>query len=230
MIYDCVLFYNEVEMYDKRLLELQEVVDIFIVVEADKTFTNIQKKALNFNWNSPVVKQYKHKIKYLTCSFNFDNPWKNEEYQRNYARDFLLQIMNDNDFVIFSDLDEIPFANVLKNIKSPARLEMDLYYYSLEWLSSEKWYHAIFVSKKELLAFSIETMRMSLKLPIEKNAGRHLSYFMSPDLIRKKIEAFSHQEFNKKEFKDKIEENLKNGLDPFGRFPLLHQSYQMIEK
>jgi len=219
MIYDVVLFFNETELYDMRLLELEKIVDCFVVIEAKKTFSLIEKEQLNFNWNSDIVIRNLSKIKYFVIDFDSKNPWDNETYQRNFAHKFLLQNMKDSDFVILSDLDEIPFADKLKSVNYSCRLQMDLYYYSLEWLSHEKWYLALFLKKEAIeKTNSLEDLRRKVfNLPILANAGRHLSYFMSPDQIRTKIESFSHQEFNKKEYKDTIEESIRLGRDPFHR-------------
>ena len=49
------------------------------------------------------------------------------------------------------------------------------------------------------------------------NGGWHFSYFGGVDMIRYKIESFSHQEHNNKRTKSRIEENLENNTDLFDR-------------
>ena len=52
-----------------------------------------------------------------------------------------------------------------------------------------------------------------------ENGGWHFSFLKHPEDIVKKINSYSHQEFNRPEFVDpsKIEEKIKNKKDLFGR-------------
>lgn len=40
MIYDCFIFFNELDILELRLKELGHVVDKFVLVEANRTFQN----------------------------------------------------------------------------------------------------------------------------------------------------------------------------------------------
>ena len=46
-IYDCFLFFNELELLEIRLNVLKDIVDYFVLVESTKTFTN-QDKPLHY--------------------------------------------------------------------------------------------------------------------------------------------------------------------------------------
>ena len=50
MIYDCFTFFNEFDLLEIRLNELDSVVDKFVLVEATKTFSGLDKP-LYFNEN-----------------------------------------------------------------------------------------------------------------------------------------------------------------------------------
>jgi hypothetical protein len=72
-----------------------------------------------------------------------------------------------------------------------------------------------------LLNHDIETIR-NLQAGIANAVnpgGWHLSYFMSPELIREKIKAFSHQEWNKEPYLnlDSITAAINSGKDLFSR-------------
>lgn len=43
-VYDCFTFFNELNLWEIRLSELNDVVDYFVIVEATKTFNENQKK------------------------------------------------------------------------------------------------------------------------------------------------------------------------------------------
>lgn len=53
-VYDCFTFYNEFELLELRLKALWDVVDCFVIVEADKTHTNQPKP---FQWRLPLVEE-----------------------------------------------------------------------------------------------------------------------------------------------------------------------------
>lgn len=118
MIYDCFTFYNEVELLELRLKLLYNIVDFFVIVEADKTHRG-EDKEFNFLRNKKKFAKYNKKIKYIQvydsprCSGNGD--WSIENFQRNC----IMRALNEcdpEDIIIISDVDEIPNPSVLKNI------------------------------------------------------------------------------------------------------------------
>ena len=60
-IYDCFTFYNELDLLEIRLNELDSVVDYFVIVEATKTQTGLDKP-LFFDLNKKRYTKFKHKI------------------------------------------------------------------------------------------------------------------------------------------------------------------------
>ena len=53
-IYDCFIFYNELNLLNMRLHELNSIVDKFVLVEATRTFTNKPKELFykkNHKWH-----------------------------------------------------------------------------------------------------------------------------------------------------------------------------------
>ena len=69
MIYDCFLFFHELEVLDIRLHELDSVVDKFVLVESTVTHTNQQKK-LFYNENKHLFKKFE-KIPLKTLPLTF---------------------------------------------------------------------------------------------------------------------------------------------------------------
>jgi beta-1,4-mannosyl-glycoprotein beta-1,4-N-acetylglucosaminyltransferase len=119
MIVDCFIFYNEDELLNYRLNILQDIVDVFVLVESTRTFTGKPKK-LYFE-----KEKFKERIIHIVVDdFPFTEPtkeqvWKNEKFQRNCIQRGLDQLtLNDNDILIFSDVDEIPDPNTLKSLKT----------------------------------------------------------------------------------------------------------------
>lgn len=61
MVIDSFIFFNELEMLEFRLEELNDYVDYFILVESELTFTG-QKKELFYQKNKSKFERFNHKI------------------------------------------------------------------------------------------------------------------------------------------------------------------------
>lgn len=120
-IYDCFTFFNEIELLELRLNLLNEIVDYFVIVEADKTYKN-EEKPFNFERNSSFFKKFLNKIIYvkmydlpdIDCSVSRE-VWDLEFFQRNGIMRGL-DGCNREDIVIISDVDEIPNPKILQKI------------------------------------------------------------------------------------------------------------------
>ena len=60
-IYDCFIFFNELDLLEIRLSELYNYVDYFVIVEANKTFKG-KSKPFYFEENKQKYKKYLDKI------------------------------------------------------------------------------------------------------------------------------------------------------------------------
>ncbi len=118
MIYDCFTFYNELELLELRLHELAGVVDKFVLVEATRTFTNLPKP-LNFLKNRSRFEKFQNKIIHIIIedSPEVSDPWVVEEFQRNGIMRGLAGCRPD-DWLLISDVDEIPRAATVKQVVS----------------------------------------------------------------------------------------------------------------
>ena len=116
MIYDCFTFFNELELLELRLHELANVVDKFVLVEATKTHSN-KPKPLYYQENRLRFIEFHDKIIHVVADDLPDakDPWMLENYQRNCIARGLANCQPD-DFVLVSDLDEIPRAAVVETM------------------------------------------------------------------------------------------------------------------
>jgi beta-1,4-mannosyl-glycoprotein beta-1,4-N-acetylglucosaminyltransferase len=200
-------------MLNYRLHTLDNVVDYFILVEANRTHVG-KLKELYFENNKHLYTKFLDKIIHIVVDDfphtdeNIDTSkgeqWINEKYQRNCIKRGLEKIqLNNDDIIIIADVDEIPDPDTLKDILFNNRkisvccLEQDFYYYNLNSLREEKWYHSKMVSYEtyKKLNKECDELRFTSGEYI-KYGGWHLSYFGSPDFIKNKIENFTHQEHN----------------------------------
>jgi len=133
-IYDCFYFFDELDLLEIRLNILNDVVDYFVISEADETFTG-KKKCLLFKENYDRYKKWHHKIIYVNPpnfeantfllkkayesknTGNKEDVWIREFYQKE-SIDFALSSCQEDDLIFISDLDEIWNPNInLKNVK-----------------------------------------------------------------------------------------------------------------
>jgi len=116
MIYDCFTFFNELELLELRLNELDGVVDRFVLVESTTTFSG-RPKELIFSKNRERFKAFADKIIHVVVDDMpaGDGPkdhWKREHFQRNAIARGLANCRPD-DIILISDVDEIPHPETL---------------------------------------------------------------------------------------------------------------------
>lgn len=221
-IYDCFLFFNELEILEIKLNELYEHVDYFVLVESTETFRG-NPKPLYFNENKQRYSQFLDKIIHIVVEhFETDNPWAREGNQRNQMMRGLTQC-KDSDFVIIEDADEIVRASKLPEIIDAIEnryrfvtCNQTIYTYFLnrfghgtvtEWLGSVA-ARFVDVKLKTPQGVRIEERKNECRI---FDAGWHFTYMGGIDRVRSKIESFSHFELDNPFYKDS--QNIRNEVD-----------------
>ena len=117
-VYDCFTFFNEFELLELRLETFYDIVDRFVIVEADKTHAN-KPKPFNFYKRRDDFKKYFPKINYImdtsTVPYKGAGDWAIENNQRNNIMKGLTDAEPD-DLIMISDLDEFPNPAILKTL------------------------------------------------------------------------------------------------------------------
>ena len=195
-IYDGFMFYNELEVLEIRLHELNDIVDKFILVESDKTHSG-KPKPLFFQENKSRFSEFLGKIVHVVVTDMPEgkDPWARETFQRNAVLRGLPSDSPDTDLLIISDVDEIPRAKTILEalpLSSPLALHMGAYsgYLNVYW---GEWPHAKIVPMKSLKGSSPQVLRHQGHRHV-KNGGWHFSYIGGPEKVSMKMSAFSHQE------------------------------------
>lgn len=208
MIIDSCMFYNELDMLELRMHELDSVVDYFVIVEAEETIGSGVKRTavLPDNWN--VIRPFEHKVKYVLLP-NLEPPfidsatgWGREAFQRNKLFEVASTISSSpKDILLASDCDEIPRASaVVQTIplleRGMYRLDLDFFYYNVNrlvgnwpWgttIGTMQQYADIGGSQNARAAGYHDDGR------VIGNAGWHFSYFGGLARIRDKVTHFSH--------------------------------------
>ena len=113
-IIDCITFFDNNLMFDFRYNVMKKYVDRFVVCESLYDHRN-NKKGIKFDVEKKYIKD--QKITHIVLEKPFPkntNPWQNQAIQREYILK-KLSFLHDDDYVFFSDPDEIPNPELLEN-------------------------------------------------------------------------------------------------------------------
>ena len=119
MVYDCIPFFNELDILKLRLNILDPYVDRFVIEESTVTFSG-EPKELVFEKNKDMFKEFLPKITHIVVD---DTPIEGADtYERDYfQKNNLIRGLKDatpEDIIIFSDADEIPCPETLQEVIS----------------------------------------------------------------------------------------------------------------
>lgn len=239
MIIDSFIFNDELDILEFRLELLWHKVDKFIIVESDKTHTNVDKP-LHFQENKERFKWAESKIHHYMFSPNTEGMdfntqpttydpshdcWKLEQQQRNAILD-ISEHFPDDAVLIISDCDEIPSyeaINFARESQLPLACKQDLFYYNVRNLCNQDWRGSIFTTVGQAKITTPQGLReVRNTLPGITDGGWHLSWFGD---ISKKLNAQAHQELNTPEFNN--QEHIKKCLEQ--RKDLFNRDIEIIE-
>ena len=240
MLFDCVMFNNELDILEARMEYLNDIVDFFVVVEMDITHSG-KPKSMNFANNISRYRSYLHKTIYIPYSpkpeeYDFSQKpektdfasshWKVENDHRNQII-MGLRFFSPENLVLISDVDEIPLKSAVetaaKNLSDqrPAiAFEQEMFYYNFNQRQVNNWCGTVITSISELMKNPPQLFRnQRFNLPKITESGYHLSYWFTPEKIKEKIESFAHQEYNDEQYTDieAIKKKMSEGIDIFGR-------------
>ena len=242
MLIDAFTYFNEKELVELRIKYLNSVVDCFIVVESNITFTGKEKK-----WNFPDIlknnlNEFSHKIQYHQLNINIneikneeswiiddvkgDDFWRIENYQRNYIKTACKKFSKD-DILMVSDLDEIPAIKKINFIMTsdfkkiaPIALEQYLFHLDCNYLRLESWRGTIVMTMDICNKFSPQKFRtLRNRISHLTDGGWSFSSFGGYNRVKEKIESYAHSEHNNDKFKSEehIANCQKTGADLFHR-------------
>jgi len=211
-VYDCFLFFNELDILEIRLNELYDVVDYFVIVENPLTHTG-NPKPLYYVDNQERFEKFKDKIIHIIGPKleKVKDAWVRENSQRN---DILLGLKDakDNDVVLITDVDEIikkekvlEIKDLIAQGKEPMRLGMKMYRYFINRRDMEVdiWRLAVAGSYKSVKELKPQFLRTDLKTDyIVADAGWHFTSLGWTKKYIYKLNSFAHQERNKAKNKD----------------------------
>ena len=245
-IYDCFSFYNEFDLLKIRLEELFDVVDYFVISEANTTHSGKEKDFLLWdNWD--LVKPYQDKIIYVNVSdmpgVIDGNCWHNERHQRNSLIRGLTHA-HDDDIILIGDVDELVRASSVEEIINDYkhncwgfRMPMFNYRFNYMWTTP-------LIYQVQTQAMTVERAKTYRDLSYIReiygtcwanrpnvysddqdfclqHAGWHFSSLGNNDFVANKLRSFAHSELAHQadtiDIEQLIAEN-KTSLRPDARF------------
>ena len=248
-VYDCTLYHDEDLILELRFNILSKFVDKFVICESKFSHSGREKK---LNFDIKKFPEFKKKIIYLVSTDEpseliFDkNSIEKKELPENFRHNAVRRIAhqrnklfdglgeaNEDDFILYSDNDEIPNLDHFnyKNFnKKYVMFEQKLCYYKLNlFLDRIFWYGTKGCRKKYLNTF--EKLRQikpkvypfyradtffkfdkQISLDIVKEGGWHFTRLQTPeDIHSKELDAEHHDEYRASgKNVDKIKELIKN--------------------
>jgi beta-1,4-mannosyl-glycoprotein beta-1,4-N-acetylglucosaminyltransferase len=229
-IYDLLLANTEIEMLEVRIGEMYPNVDWFVILEADRTFTDkpkplfVQENWERFKpWHSKMIRRTMD-LGSLDAS---NTTWDRERHARNGMYTQVIprltgeQSANIDDVLLVSDIDEIPKPEILKALRTcafPQRttIRSSMHYYSFQWLARSDWGHPQATTYRGDDTVLPDDLRGDAHEHEFLHGAWHCSYcFSSIKEMVKKVTSFSHSELDRPEFKDpkKILHRVRAGID-----------------
>ena len=248
-IYDCFMYFDEEVVVDVRLNTLNKFVDYFVIVES--RFTH-KGEARELKFNHKKFEKFKDKIIYivdeeiysLTEKIKIDDSEDeksrkaifNAAYRENGQRNLIskgLEGANKEDFIMISDVDEIPKLSELNfnTLKEKIILfKQDMFYYKFNLkLPNLIWTGTKACRKKNLINpqwlrnikdrkypfFRIDTFFSNTKytsVKVINDGGWHFSNIKTPKEIEFKLRSYlHHREFDLNPLSvEQINEIIKN--------------------
>lgn len=185
MIIDCFTFWKELDLLEIRLNELYKSIDKFILVEASRTQSLIEKPFF-FEENKKRFSKFLDKIIHVKIEEypdNNSNLWNMENFQRNcILKGFQELSLSDDDLILISDLDEIPRASLIEEVKNKSfecisfEMLFSAYFFNLVSLN-RNWVGTVGVKYNIFKQYNPQFFRnIKDSLPRLKNGGWHLSW------------------------------------------------------
>ena len=195
------------------------------------------KKKINFNYEKyKNNNQIEHAV-YKKEFPNNNDPWRNQAIQREFILENL-DTVDQNDYIMFSDPDEIPNPKLLKDLKLEKKFGIffqKIFSYKLNLFNPHEspWEGTRICRKKDLK--SVDWLRQkvvakNLKYPfwridkeksiqILNNGGWHFSYLLKPEEISKKFKSLAETSWDNDKFSnlETIKEKINKKIDLFDR-------------
>ena len=198
MIWDCVMFRNELGVLQMRLEELEPAGAVTVLVEATQDHQG-HPKPLHFAENRDRFTKWADRIRHVVVTDLPDHPdpWVREHAQRDAALGAIPDA-RDDDLLLIADVDEIPapaLFEVAAASRLPAALEQQVTAFAVDWLHVPELTGVITTAGHARQAGSLAAIRDARgSYPVIRNAGWHFSWLGGAEASLEKLDSFCHLE------------------------------------
>ena len=243
-IFDCITFNDENLLTNTRFEILNKYVDYFIICES-KFDHKGNKKNINFNLNNYL---FKDKVRHIIINEKFPDlkdGWEIEAYQREKIFD-QINDADEDDLILYSDSDEIPNPNKLKNLSLEKRYGIfmqNFYVYKINIFNPHEtpWEGTRVCRKRDLKSFTHlrkKILKKNInkgfwKFNIEKNieiindGGWHFNNLYTVEKISKKLKTFQHIKFSDPKYSS--EENIRKKINKLEDLFDRNHKYKIVD-
>lgn len=234
MVIDCLTFNGETQILKLHLGILNEYVDKFIIVEANKTFTGADKP-LYFFRDTRFFKEWWHKIDYYVVDKWDDidlwqqamaspntkgaQHWKREFYIKEHIQKALVKYAHPDDTLLIGDVDEIIDPTVQLVSDKPVKAKLRVYSYWLNNQSSEAFWGTLICQYKDIQGKCLNHIRSDQSLYSKGDyLGWHFTNMMNLDGIRDKLnDSYTIDSYNTVDVQTRLAQRYADNTDYLGR-------------
>ena len=254
-LFDCFIFYNEIDQLRLRMRYLEDKVDAFLVVEANQTFSGNPKPLFLSSPNAADLVNHPKLRRFVIDFPEGLDAWGREAYQRDAILQGLKELdASAEDLILVSDVDEIPsLSGILRASKAlladgPNTItifEQRLFYfrlnYELVWSRKLPWLGTVLTRMGTLTAPNKLRMtgrnvrgrksrgfNQKLKVLHIPDGGWHFSYLGDDAALDAKLSAYSHQEHNTPAYRARSVKTLIDSRQGLHERDGLHQVWSVI--
>lgn len=222
-------------MLQLHLGVLNDFVDRFIIVEANKTFTG-NDKPLYFFRDQRYFAKWWDKIDYYVMDQWDDSElwdiankspntvgashWKREFYIKESIQKAMVKYrVGDDDTVLIGDVDEIIDPKAIYESESPIKAKLRVYAYWLNNRSSEEFWGTLIAQYKEVKGKCLNHLRSDTSLNSVGNyLGWHFTSMGGIEEVRRKLnDSYTPESYNTHDVQLHLPERIRGGQDYLGR-------------
>lgn len=243
--WDCCLFFNEIDILELRLETLYDHVDHFVIVESDNTHLGAPKLYHLANPDMQArLAPWWDKIIYHQTHLTAGPGWPNENQQRLQIQEVLEQGAAAEDYILISDLDEIPnpdrFEEAIARSAGPIYFQQMFFVYWLNCFAG-KVHPVTYGIHWGNLADLCRTDPRSLQVlrdakdfgPFLQDAGWHYSCMGGAEQIHQKAEAIAEGQTpswrtSTRRFEADLKAAREHHISPYSQYPLYFFPYETL--
>jgi beta-1,4-mannosyl-glycoprotein beta-1,4-N-acetylglucosaminyltransferase len=199
MIVDSFLFGWELEILEMRLMEMDPFVDVFVLIEADKTFQG-EPKPFYYEENKQLFDRWSHKILSVKAQLpDSDDPWAKEHASREALRAVISEFPQEA-IIMHGDVDELVSRQLGANLHyildrdKVYALDQVQYSMAVDWLYPMSWQGTVIARRNIIDSMSMLDVRSHRIYGNKIRDGWHFTWLGGPEAIARKASSFSHTE------------------------------------